>query len=98
MVLVVGVRWASRCKDAGSPGSGTTGATEDAAARRPARPCDIVSVSPDPPLTMPGSRTAFPGAQLPLALLVPAEPRVVPDRDRTQLSLELAPALVALAR
>ena len=32
MVLVAGVRWASCCKDAGSPGSGTTGATEDTAA------------------------------------------------------------------
>ncbi|MDX6455057.1 MAG: hypothetical protein QOD48_1164, partial [Gaiellaceae bacterium] len=45
MVLVAGVRWASRCKDAGSPGSGTTGASEDAAARRPARPCGTVSIS-----------------------------------------------------
>jgi hypothetical protein len=34
MAFVVWVRWASRCKDAGSPGSGATGATEDAAARR----------------------------------------------------------------
>jgi hypothetical protein len=34
MVFVVRVRWASRCKDAGSPGSGATGATEDEAARR----------------------------------------------------------------
>jgi hypothetical protein len=47
MVLVAGVRWASCCKDAGSPGSGTTGATEDAAARRPARPCGTVSIPPN---------------------------------------------------
>src|SRR5947207_15032998 len=38
MVLVAGVRWAVRCKDAGSANSGAIGATEDAAARRPARP------------------------------------------------------------
>jgi Trk K+ transport system NAD-binding subunit len=29
-VLVAGVRWSSRCKDAGSPDSGAIGATEDA--------------------------------------------------------------------
>src|SRR4051812_5283800 len=46
MVLVAGARWTSCCKDAGSPGSGTTGTTEDAAARRPARPCGTVSISP----------------------------------------------------
>jgi hypothetical protein len=34
MVLVERVRWASRCKDAGSPDTGGIGATEDAAARR----------------------------------------------------------------
>jgi hypothetical protein len=34
MVFVERVRWASRCKDAGSLASGTSGATEDAAARR----------------------------------------------------------------
>jgi len=34
MVFVERVRWASRCKDAGSPDSGAIGATEDAAARR----------------------------------------------------------------
>ena len=34
MVFVERVRWASRCKDAGSPASGASGATEDAAARR----------------------------------------------------------------
>ena len=49
MALVAGVRWASRCKDAGSPGSGTTGATEDTAARRPARRRGTVSISPNPP-------------------------------------------------
>jgi hypothetical protein len=37
MVLVVTVRWSSRGKDAGSPDSGTIGATEDAASRRPAK-------------------------------------------------------------
>src|SRR5436305_7602512 len=36
--LVVGARWSSRGKDAGSPDSSTIGATEDAASRRPARP------------------------------------------------------------
>ena len=36
MVIVVGVRWSSRGKDAGSPDSGAIGATEDAASRRPA--------------------------------------------------------------
>ena len=35
MVLVAGVQWAPRCKDAGSLDSGPIGATEDAAARRP---------------------------------------------------------------
>src|SRR3954464_6999898 len=40
MVLVARVRWASQCKDAGSPDSGAIGATEDAASRRPARPGD----------------------------------------------------------
>jgi hypothetical protein len=35
MVLVAGVRWAPRCKDAGSLDSGPIGATEDAAARMP---------------------------------------------------------------
>ena len=34
MVFVERVRWALRCKDAGSPDSGAIGATEDAAARR----------------------------------------------------------------
>ena len=34
MVFVERVRWASRCKDAGSLASGASGATEDAAARR----------------------------------------------------------------
>jgi hypothetical protein len=34
MVLVARVRWAPRCKDAGRPASGASGATEDAAARR----------------------------------------------------------------
>ena len=34
MVFVERVRWASRCKDAGSPDSGAIGAPEDAAARR----------------------------------------------------------------
>jgi hypothetical protein len=34
MVFVERVRWASRCKDAGRPASGTSGTTEDAAARR----------------------------------------------------------------
>jgi hypothetical protein len=34
MVFVVRVCWASRCKDAGSPASGASVATEDAAARR----------------------------------------------------------------
>ena len=34
MVFVERVRWASRCKDAGSPDSGAIGTTEDAAARR----------------------------------------------------------------
>src|SRR4029079_8238262 len=48
-VLVAGVRWTSRCKDAGSPDSGAIGATEDAAARRSARPCDSATVPPDPP-------------------------------------------------
>jgi hypothetical protein len=33
-----GVRWAARGKDAGSPHMQAVGATEDAAARRPARP------------------------------------------------------------
>jgi hypothetical protein len=33
MVFVERVRWSSRCKDAGSPASGTSGATEDAATR-----------------------------------------------------------------
>ena len=37
MVLVGTVRWSSRGKDAGSPDSGTIGATEDAASRRPAK-------------------------------------------------------------
>jgi hypothetical protein len=61
MALVAGVRWASCCKDAGSPGSGTTGATEDAAARRPARPCGTVSISPKPPATrnFPAASTLF---------------------------------------
>ncbi len=36
MVLVGTVRWSSRGKGAGSPDSGTIGATEDAASRRPA--------------------------------------------------------------
>ena len=35
MVLVAGVRWAPRCKDAGSLDSGPIEATEDAAARMP---------------------------------------------------------------
>jgi hypothetical protein len=35
MVLVAGVRWAPRCKDAGSLDSRPIGATEDAAARMP---------------------------------------------------------------
>jgi len=47
MVLVARVRWASCCKDAGSPDSGAIGATEDAAARRPARPCDTAAISPN---------------------------------------------------
>jgi hypothetical protein len=34
MVFVERARWASRCKDAGSPDSGAIEATEDAAARR----------------------------------------------------------------
>lgn len=34
MVFAVRTRWALRCKDARSPGSGATGAAEDAAARR----------------------------------------------------------------
>jgi hypothetical protein len=34
MVFVERVRWASRCKDAGSPASGAGGTPEDAAARR----------------------------------------------------------------
>src|SRR5436305_2270070 len=38
--LVVGARWSSRGKDAGSADSSAIGATEDAASRRPARPGD----------------------------------------------------------
>jgi hypothetical protein len=34
MVFVERACWASRCKDAGSPASGASGTTEDAAARR----------------------------------------------------------------
>ena len=37
------------CKDAGSADSGAIGATEDAAARRPARPCGTATVSSSPP-------------------------------------------------
>ena len=47
-MLVARVRWASRWKDAGSLASGASGATEDAAARRPARPCDTATVPPNP--------------------------------------------------
>ena len=43
------VRWASRCKDAGSPDSRAIGATEDAERGDPARPRDTTTISPKAP-------------------------------------------------
>src|SRR5439155_12902993 len=48
-VLVGTVRWSSRGKDAESPDSGSIGATEDAASRRPAGRDGTATVSPSPP-------------------------------------------------
>jgi hypothetical protein len=50
MLFVAGVRWASCCKDAGSARiRSDTGATEDAAARRSARPGGTTNILQDSP-------------------------------------------------
>ena len=50
MALVVGVRWSFRGKDAGSVRMRSyTGATEDAASGRAARPGDTDAISSNPP-------------------------------------------------
>src|SRR5262249_43513285 len=49
-------------------------------------------------LTLPGPRAALPRPDLPLPRPLLAEPGVLAQRDRAQLTLELAPAVETLAR